>query len=170
MYREGEGCPFCGHGELEKKVVTREFEYKGKKFEYPNYAIYECKRCEETVTDKQTMKDSGRAIRDFYREVDGLLTSSEIRRIRQLKLCLTQDQASELLGGGAKSFARYENNDVIQSEAMDNLLRILDENPNMLKVIEEKSKPKRRGVVMQIQGIFKAGSHGKMMAKVANYE
>jgi len=169
MHKKGGGCPFCGYDELQRKVVTKTFEYKGKKFEYSNYVIYECPKCGESVADKQTMKESSRAIRDFYRNVDGLLTSDEIHRIRHFKLCMTQDKASELLGGGAKSFARYENCEIIQSEAMDNLLRILDAYPHAIEVIKNKNKP-RQEVVLSISGIFGAGSHAKLKAKVANYE
>jgi HTH-type transcriptional regulator/antitoxin MqsA len=141
-------CPICGHDGLNKKVVTEKFEYKGETFDYPNYVIYQCPSCKEAVVDKKSMKESGRAIRDFYRQVDGLLTSKEIYRIRKFKLCLTQDKASEVLGGGAKSFARYENNEVIQSKPMDNLLRILDADPSKLGLIEEKEEVEKASMVI----------------------
>jgi HTH-type transcriptional regulator / antitoxin MqsA len=150
MYKEGSQCPACGQEGLQKKVITEKFEYKGETFSYPNYVIYECPSCGDAVVDKKSLKESGRVIRDFYRQVDGLLVSSEIKRIRKFKLCLTQDRASELLGGGAKSFARYENNEVIQSKALDNLLRILDDNPSMLMVIAGKSEEQKDSIVMQL--------------------
>lgn len=166
MYKEGGQCPFCGHDGLRKKVITETFEYKGKTFDYPNYVIYECPTCGEAIVDKKSMKGSGRAIRDFYRKVDGLLVASEIRRIRTTRLCLTQDKASELLGGGGKSFARYENSEVIQSVALDNLLRILDADPHLLTVIEEKNKPPR-GIVFPISAKFEAHPQGKMVVNYA---
>jgi HTH-type transcriptional regulator/antitoxin MqsA len=128
------------------KVVTERFEYKGQTLTYPNYLIHECSACGEAIVDKKCLKESGRAIRDFYRKVDGLLTASEIRQIR-LRLGLSQDAASDLLGGGAKSFARYENCEVIQSVAMDNLLRLLDANPRGLGVLENKNKPQTYKVI-----------------------
>jgi HTH-type transcriptional regulator/antitoxin MqsA len=143
-------CPICGYGNLQKKVITETFEYKGKSFDYPNYVIYQCPSCDEAIVDKQSMKESGRAIRDFYRKVDGLLTAKEIRRIRESKLCLTQDDASMLLGGGKKSFARYENSEVIQSTALDNLLRILDDDPSRLAVILSKNKTQEESIVIPL--------------------
>lgn len=143
-------CPICRDGNLEKKVDTETFEYKGNKFDYPNYITYECQSCEEAIVDKKTLKESGRAIRDFYRRVDGLLTSQEIRRIRETKLCLTQDKASELLGGGAKSFARYENSEVIQSKAMDKLLRILDNDPSILTGLTRNIEQQKETVVIPL--------------------
>jgi len=138
-YKIGEQCPLCV-GKLEERSVTEIFTYKGKELEYPNYVIHECDKCGEQFVGHTTMKASGKRLRDFYREVDGLLTSCQIKVIR-LKLGLNQGAASELLGGGAKSFARYENCDVIQSEAMDNLLRVLEHSPDSLRVIENKNKP-----------------------------
>jgi len=165
MYRENGPCPVCGHQGLKKEVITETFEYKGKKFDYPNYVIYKCTGCNEEFVDKKTLKESGRAIRDFYRRVDGLLVSDEIYRIRKFKLCMTQDRASELLGGGAKSFARYENSEIIQSVALDNLLRILDKAPQMIKVIEDKNKP-RHEIVTMFNTKYNVSSQHKM---VANY-
>jgi len=138
---------------LKKNIITETFTYKGKKFDYPDYIIYKCPSCKEAIVDKNTLKESGRAIRDFYRKVDGLLTSDEIYRIRKNRLCLTQDEASELLGGGAKSFARYENSEVIQSLALDNLLRILDKEPSMLNIIRAKNK-RQNGIIIPFTAKF----------------
>jgi HTH-type transcriptional regulator / antitoxin MqsA len=143
-------CPFCGCDRLKKKVVTENFEYKGKSFNYPNYIIYECLACNEEFVDKKSMKESGRAIRDFYRQVDGLLSAAEIIRIRKQRLCLTQDEASKILGGGAKSFARYENSEIIQSKALDNLLRLLDDDPSKLIVIFGKNKVQQASIVIPL--------------------
>ena len=135
-------CPICGGSKLERKEVTETFEYKGQSFEYPNYVVYACGSCGEEIVDSKCLKESGRKIRDFYRKVDGLLTSYEIKRIRKFKLGLTQDDASKLIGGGPKSFCKYENCEVIQSEAVDNLLRVLDFYPHTLEVMKNKHNHK----------------------------
>ncbi len=54
------------------------------------------------------------------------------------KLVLTQREMAEKLGVGEKNFARYENLSIRQSKAMDNLLRMLDSYPDLIKVIEVK--------------------------------
>lgn len=136
--KEMDQCPICGGSQLERREVTETFEYKGRSFEYPNYVVYGCASCGEEIVDRKCLKESGRKIRDFYRKVDGLLLSDEIKRIRKFKLELTQDDASKLIGGGPKSFCKYENCDVIQSEAVDNLLRVLDAYPHTMDVIKAK--------------------------------
>ena len=82
MYKNGQVCPICGSGKLEKKTVEEIFEYKGEKLVVPDYVIYECPTCEEALVDEKSVKSSQKELKDFYRKVDGLLESSEIRRIR----------------------------------------------------------------------------------------
>lgn len=130
-------CPICGVGSLKKEVGAEAFEYKGMTTTVPNYVTYKCDECGEAIVDKVTLKESGRILKDFQRKVDGLLTSEEIKSIRK-KLNRTQEEMAEILGGGLKSFARYETGQVCQSRGMDNLLRVLDAYPFALGVIQKK--------------------------------
>ena len=128
-------CPICGVGTLKKKVGGETFEYKGMPITIPDYITYKCDECGEAIVDKTTLKESGKILKDLQRKVDGLLTGEEIKRIRK-KLNLTQEVMAEILGGGLKSFARYETGQVCQSRGMDNLLRILDAYPFTMGVIK----------------------------------
>jgi len=134
MDRTGDRCPICGEGVLAKTVLEEKFEYKGQSLTVPDYVVYNCPNCDEGIVDKNTLKDTEKIIRDFHRKTDGLLTSKEIRKIRR-SFGFTQVAMGELLGGGEKSFARYENGQVTQSKAMDNLLRVLDTDPSILDII-----------------------------------
>lgn len=130
-------CPVCGAGSLQKKIGTESFEYKGETKTIPNYVTYACSECGEAIVDSATLKESGKILKDFQREVDGLLTGQQIKAIR-MKLGLTQEQLADIVGGGMKSVARYESAHVCQSKGMDNLLRILAAYPETLKVIQKK--------------------------------
>jgi HTH-type transcriptional regulator/antitoxin MqsA len=131
-------CPICGSGTLHKKIGTEQFEYKGETIFIPNYITYACSECGEAIVDKNTLKDSGKTLKDFQRKVDGLLTGEQIKAIRN-KLELTQEEMADIVGGGQKSLARYESGQVCQSKGMDNLLRILDAYPETLRVIKKKT-------------------------------
>jgi transcriptional regulator with XRE-family HTH domain len=61
------------------------------------------------------------------KRVDGLLSGSQISEIRA-KYKVTQAQAAKLFGGGPVAFSKYENDDVAQSAAMDNLLKLVEAN------------------------------------------
>lgn len=132
-------CPICDKGTLKKEVVSELFEYKGQTIEIPNYIKYRCDVCGEAVVDNNTIRKSGKILKEFKRQVDGLLTAAQIKSIR-LKLGLTQAELAEIVGGGGKSLARYESGQVCQSRGMDNLLRILDAYPHTLNLIHKKEK------------------------------
>lgn len=129
---EAQKCPICGAGSLKKKMGTETFEYKGETLAVPGYVTYACAKCGESIVDKVTLKESGKKLKDFQREVDGLLTGQQIKAVR-MRLGLTQEQLADIVGGGLKSLARYESGQVCQSKGMDNLLRILDAYPHTLK-------------------------------------
>jgi HTH-type transcriptional regulator/antitoxin MqsA len=137
-------CPVCGKGTLNKELVEERFEYKGQSVSIPNYLAYKCDACNETIVDKGTLKSSGKLLKNFKCKVDGLLAGDEIKEIRK-RLNLTQEQISEILGGGLKSFARYESGHICQSKAMDNLLRILERYPDAIHLIWKESPYRLKG-------------------------
>jgi len=135
MYKNDGLCPICGDGLLKEKKIQETFEYKGNRLSIDNYIVYECSECEESLVDPKTLKETEKSIRNFHRKVDGLLTSEEIKEIRT-SLGHTQETFARILGGGVKSFARYENGSVTQSKPMDNLLRIVKEFPYTLILLD----------------------------------
>jgi HTH-type transcriptional regulator/antitoxin MqsA len=137
--QEFKKCPICGKGQLSKKKITETFNYKGRTITIPDYVIYECNVCGEAIVDRETLKSSGKILKEFKRQVEGLLTPDEIKNIRK-KFGLSQEKMGEILGGGKKSFARYETGQLCQSRAMDNLLRILDAYPFVLQLLLDRKK------------------------------
>jgi putative zinc finger/helix-turn-helix YgiT family protein len=61
--------------------------------------------------------------RDRRREQYGLLSGPEIAQVRS-GLGLNQREAASLFGGGLNAFNKYESGEVLQSFAMDRLLRL----------------------------------------------
>jgi HTH-type transcriptional regulator/antitoxin MqsA len=72
------------------------------------------------------------ALREMKAEIASLPGPEDIRRIRTL-LKLSQRRAGELLGGGPRSFQKYESGAVVVSRPMANLLRLLERDPSRLK-------------------------------------
>ena len=64
----------------------------------------------------------------FKKQVQGLLTGSQVRELRK-RWGLSQDEAAKVFGGGPVAFSKYEADDVMQSDAMDKLLRMADDIP-----------------------------------------
>lgn len=63
-----------------------------------------------------------------------LETARKVKAIRE-RLKLSQRKAGLILGGGPRSFQKYESGEVEPSEPMLNLLTVLDREPRLLKVL-----------------------------------
>jgi HTH-type transcriptional regulator/antitoxin MqsA len=61
--------------------------------------------------------------------------SKEFRRIRR-KLGLSQIAAAHLTGGGHNAFSRYERGEANPLPAVNNLFRLLDKHPELLKELQ----------------------------------
>ena len=124
-------CPACDVGKLIPFRGRETYSYKGKQFSIENFEFSRCDACgTELVMPDQSRRNEVH-VREEYRKIDGLLTASEIKRIRE-QFCLTQADAAEIFGGGVNAFSKYERAVVIQSVAMDRLLRLVDEAPSNL--------------------------------------
>lgn len=116
-------CALCGEGHVTPQVRQVETEYKGTKAFLPfHYQL--CDTCTSDYAGAAENKLNKRGVMAFRKQVDGLLTGEEITALRK-QYNLTQAQAANLFGGGPVAFSKYENDDVMQSEAMDTLLRLV---------------------------------------------
>lgn len=128
-----EKCPKCG-SRLIKHTERKEMKYKGKDIFLDTISL-QCEKCKTKIgpDEEDILKEKKR----LKLVMDSFLTDEDIKRIRK-KLGLNQKEMSETLGVGPKTFTRYETLRVRQSKAMDNLLRILDEYPEVIKVLKGK--------------------------------
>lgn len=114
-----------------------ETEYKGHKVMLPlHYKL--CDHCLSDFAGAEESRRNRRILLAFRKQVDGLLTGTEITALRK-QYGLTQAQAARLFGGGPVAFSKYENDDVAQSEAMDTLLRLVRRSATSFwELVEEK--------------------------------
>ncbi len=116
-------CPICETGTLSKQVHTGEIQYRDRTVQVPNLEYSQCDNCGSDPVLAEQAKHNQVLFSDAKREIDGLLSSSDIRKARRY-LGLTQHAASAVFGGGLNAFSKYERGEVIQSEAMDKLIRV----------------------------------------------
>ena len=116
-------CGECGGGVLRPSTWTGSVLHAGASIEVPGLECHVCDACGADPVFPDQIRRNDRRIADARRLHDGLLTSDQIRDARET-LRLTQAQAAELFGGGANAFSKYERGDVIQSVAMDRLIRL----------------------------------------------
>ncbi|WIE52605.1 type II toxin-antitoxin system MqsA family antitoxin [Pseudomonas sp. GM17] len=139
MSYQKEACPICGEGSLSNADYVRKVEHNGTSGLITTYMSV-CDTCGCEQSSPTQIRDNRREFTAFQKRVDNRLSGEEIKRIRS-KLKLKQNEASKIFGGGANSFAKYEADDVTQSEAMDKLIRICSEVPQAYAWLVRNSKP-----------------------------
>ena len=123
--KKGSLCPICEEGNLSERVSKNRVNYKGKTTELDSHFSV-CASCGSEQANAQQVRTNKRYMVAFKKQVEGLLTGSEVRSVRE-KLGLKQSDAAKIFGGGPVAFSKYETDDVTQSEAMDKLLRVAAE-------------------------------------------
>ncbi len=119
------------------EVIEQE-TFKGVDVEFT--ATYEyCSNTNGYLETEDMIRKNDLALKDAYRRKVGLLTSGEIRDMRD-KYGVSQKDFSEILDWGGATITRYENHQV-QDRAHDDILRKIDSDPKwfleMLKRAEE---------------------------------
>ncbi|MBL6974800.1 MAG: type II toxin-antitoxin system MqsA family antitoxin [Deltaproteobacteria bacterium] len=126
-------CHACG-GEMIRDERPDEVVYKGSIMQIEQPGWY-CQSCEEVVLDGPDSAVAEEAFVRLKADVDNLLTPQEVALIRK-KLKISQRKASALLGGGPRSFQKYESGTGWVTRSMANLLRLLDSDPNRINELE----------------------------------
>lgn len=120
-------CPVCDSEKLiqiEEKVPLRAGDVEREMI----MQATECASCGCSFHTPEQERFNKRQRLAFRKLAEGLLTGEQIRAIRQ-RYNLTQKQAAEIFGGGPVAFAKYEADDVAQSQAMDRLIRVFAQVP-----------------------------------------
>lgn len=128
-------CPICDEGTLRGGSHTLEFSHRGDMIFVDGLQHSVCSECGADPILPDQVRHNHAIIADARRAHDGLLTGVQIKAIRA-RLCLSQAQASEIFGGGANAFSKYERGEVIQSIPMDRLLRIAEAFPITLAFLK----------------------------------
>lgn len=125
-------CPACGSSKSTAESYGREVEFKGLTFHVVGLSREVCSHCGYSFEGDGQHDANVRVIKGEFintrarvKRENNLLDGVSIKAIR-VKLGLTQREASVLFGGGANAFSKYENEEIVQSFAMDKLLRMVD--------------------------------------------
>lgn len=97
--------------------------------------IATCTICGEEIVDFEHDDANFRKAYDQYKVINGLLTSQEIKEIRE---CYEVPQVAfaRILGVGDKTIARYENGS-LQDEAINNLIMLAKDPHNFQKLLDK---------------------------------
>lgn len=123
-------CPKCQSAVADEVTYGDTVDFRSMEFDVENLHESKCRNCGYIwVTDAQrthngsVIRQAYGVIRDELREKNGLLSGNEIAQTRE-RFGLNQREAATLFGGGYNAFNKYESGEVLQSFAMDRLLRL----------------------------------------------
>lgn len=120
-------CPICKNGTL---CIKKKKQLRGKQDKEIDLEEFDvtCTSCGDNFLLHTLTSQNKHIIRDMFAEVNGLLTSEEVKQIRK-QLNLTQKDAARLCGGGPNAFSRYERGKSSPLRSTSNLLRLLSRHP-----------------------------------------
>lgn len=124
-------CPICEEGRLTSATHDLVVKHGERTVKVDGLEHSVCDACGEEPVLTEQIRRNQRRVADAKRESDGMLTGDGVRAVREV-LGINQQQAAMLFGGGANAFSKYERGDVIQSAAMDRLLKLVLEHPDLL--------------------------------------
>lgn len=139
-------CPHCERGELESRTIDETIQYGGAPLAVHGVQISVCPVCQEELVLPAQAKANEILFTDAKRRRDGLMTSAEIAAWRK-RHQLTQADAAKLLGGGTNAFSKYERGEVMQSRAMDLLMRASQTLPGVLPFLMAEANYVRESAV-----------------------
>ncbi|WP_133012409.1 type II toxin-antitoxin system MqsA family antitoxin [Marinomonas flavescens] len=130
-------CPICEAGQLHTQTEWIDVEHLGQQGRIESH-FAECDACGSEQAGATEARLNKRAMIAFKKQVQGLLTGKQVRDLRKA-WGLSQEEAAKVFGGGPVAFSKYESDDVMQSDAMDKLLRMADEVPIALERLMAKA-------------------------------
>lgn len=123
-------CPKCESDAIDAYSYSDTLDFRHLELDVEQLERCKCNSCgthwetpAQSIRNQTRIKEEYARVRDRVRERDGLLPGSRICEIRK-QLSINQKEASALFGGGINSFNKYESGEVLQSFAMDRLVRL----------------------------------------------
>jgi len=120
----------CGSQDIRVQHRPDVLDFRGLTLEVDGLAATVCGNCSLSwTTDGQEHDNLNRiklayaAKRDAVRDREGLLTGAQIDEVLR-SLGLSKGEAAVLFGGGPNAFGKYISGEVLQSFAMDRLMRL----------------------------------------------
>ena len=130
-----DACPVCGTI-MQERRARLDYPVNGEKVVVPDMLHLRCSNDGEIVLrldDARHLRERALALyRDRYR----LLSSDEIRSIRE-RLHLTQGALAKLLRLGSNTISRWEAGRNVQTAAMDMFLRVIRDLPGSIEYLRE---------------------------------
>ena len=127
-------CASCESSDVREVVGDRTIKVGAYSVTIPAARHMVCNSCDEAYQTGEQAKELDAAVIEARRRHEGLLSGGDIRRIR-LSVSLSQADLENALGIGPKTLVRWENNTSIQSKSIDDVLRLIELDPDNLRLL-----------------------------------
>lgn len=132
----GQTCPCCKQGHFALVQIDHtEQVAEGDPITVPGVWVERCDHCGEIVFPGETT----RFIESVVAEQTEQLTPRELERIREDLGVATQDEMSEILGLGLKTFHKWESGRQFPTRSMSYYIRVLAEVPGAFDVLRRRA-------------------------------
>ncbi len=139
-------CPDCGQRTLQPAIISHEssIRYEGRlhSIALVDLRVPQCDRCGSIVFDN----DADAQIQSAFHDQLGLLRSTDIREGRR-RLALSQVEMASHIGVAPETLSRWETGAMIQSAAMDKLLRVYFDVPEAKQYLSGKIQRGRASLI-----------------------
>ena len=129
-------CVSCGAAKLVHDTRDVPYTYKGQSTVILGITGDYCSTCGDSVHEGTEAQRYSAAIMAFNKEVNSSIVDPEFIVQTRKKLNLDQREAAEIFGGGANGFSRYETGKTKPSLALVQLLKILNNHPDLINEIK----------------------------------
>lgn len=127
-------CTQCGAESARIVKEPRGIMFRDTSLTIPEHEVTYCEACDSRFYTKDQARDLDRKVIRAYRERYNLLSGAAIKALRNT-LGLSQRQLEEALGVGEKTVVRWENDTGVQGKNTDNVLRMIEMDPDNLRLI-----------------------------------
>ncbi len=142
----GQLCPACREGHFQLVQVEHVEEVaEDDPLTIPGVWVDRCDRCDEIVFPGDTV----RFIESLVAEQTEQLTPRELERIREDLGVRTQDEMSEALGLGAKTYHKWESGAQFPTRSMSYYIRLLAEFPQAFEWLRGRAWRKKNRLFQQ---------------------
>lgn len=100
-------CAYCEGGNMHEVSVTQDVRAGRSKLVVSGILQWECDTCATVMTDGSQYAQNSKVVEAAEVAMSGYTTPAMLKHFRE-KYCLSQREASRLIGAGSSSFGKYE--------------------------------------------------------------
>ena len=135
-------CPICNFHSAEEREFSEMTQHLGRDVRVDGLRHFVCPECETVFSSEEQSRHNLVVTQVAYGEEPKFVLPHSIKEWRE-RIGLTQRQLARICGGGLNAFSKYENGEVTQSEAMDNLIWAAMRYPGVIAALAG-----RRGIAL----------------------